>query len=164
MFNSDHPAFKMSNLSLHRTEAISLAHYSRLVLLLVKRSCFYLQEFASFFVLNFACNTDQTQCFTESLFQLRYYVPRGEKYEVLIMCMLWLIFGTGMVGDTYKTAVAGVRVCVCLWRVCGRRGEREKEVRGKARVGSSSTWFTTDGYCLEFQGHDLMLCSLSLSS
>lgn len=114
MFNSDHPAFKMSNLSLHRTEAISLAHYSGLVLLLVKRSCLYLQEFASFFVLNFACNTDQTQCFTESLFQLRYYVPRGEKYEVLIMCMLWLIFGTGMVGDTYKTAVAGVRVCVCL--------------------------------------------------
>lgn len=80
MFNSDHPAFKMSNLSLHRTEAISLAHYSGLVLLLVKRSCLYLQEFASFFVLNF----DQTQCFTESLFQLRYYVPRGEKYEVLI--------------------------------------------------------------------------------
>lgn len=55
--------------------------------------------------------------------------------------------------------------CVGLFNVFGRRreGEREREeVRRKARFGSSSMWFTTDGYCLEFQGHDLTLRALSL--
>lgn len=46
----------------------------------------------------------------------------------------------------------------------GERGPRKKEVREEMQVCDSSwTWFTTDGYCLEFQGHDLMLRSPSIS-
>lgn len=44
-------------------------------------------------------------------------------------------------------------------------GEEEKKgsERGKASAGPGSAPFTTDGYCLEFQGRDLMLRSLPLS-
>lgn len=42
--------------------------------------------------------------------------------------------------------------------------ERGQKVRRRnVGVMSSSTWFATDGYCLECQGRDLMLCSPSIS-
>lgn len=55
----------------------------------------------------------------------------------------------------------------CRWVLtmdlsCTReRGQKSR--RRKVRVISSSTWFTTDGYCLEFQGRDLMLRSPPIS-
>lgn len=55
----------------------------------------------------------------------------------------------------------------CRWLLnmylpCTReRGQKVR--RRKVGVISSSTWFATDGYCLEFQGRDLMLCSPSIS-
>lgn len=76
-----------------------------------------------------------------------------------------LFFGACGFGSVCKTAVAGVCMYVCMYVVREeRRGEEEKkEVREEKQVESSSTWFPTDGYCLEFQGHDLTLCSLSIS-
>lgn len=114
------------------------------------------------------------QFYTEALFWIRCY-----RYICLRLreSMPWHIFGTWLVGFTCKMTVAGVRSrCECISkyylakREPGRRRETEKkEVREETQLGdservrSSWTWFTTDGYCLEFQGRDLMLRPPSIS-
>lgn len=80
-------------------------------------------------------------------------------------CMSWHIFNAY---PPAPVAVAGACASfTCRWLLnmylpCTReRGQKVR--RRKVGVISSSTWFATDGYCLEFQGRDLMLCSPSIS-
>lgn len=75
-------------------------------------------------------------------------------------CMLWHIFNAYL-------PVAGAPSFTCRWLLnmslpCTRKRGQKVE-GGKFRVISGLTRFATDGYCLEFQGRDLMLRSPSIS-
>ncbi len=83
---------------------------------------------------------------------------------------IFLVLGWLVVHAKWLLQVRVSHVWVCFstcYLVKENKGREEEEKKGsekgKAGFESGATRFTTDGYCLEFQGHDLMLRSPSIS-